>query len=88
MADLKKQVEGLTDPVKTFSEYNPLETTRSELEGALADKPAAAAPAAETSVSADAPPAAPAEAALPAAEPAAAQQAAPAVASEPGGRAA
>ncbi|MCC7348302.1 MAG: twin-arginine translocase subunit TatB, partial [Variibacter sp.] len=32
MADLKKQVEGLTDPVKTFSEYNPLETTRSELE--------------------------------------------------------
>src|SRR4051812_50215161 len=43
MADLKKQVEGLADPVKSFTDFNPLETTRKELETALdgkADTPA------------------------------------------------
>jgi sec-independent protein translocase protein TatB len=38
MADLKKQVEGLADPVKSFTDFNPLETTRKELETAFDDK--------------------------------------------------
>jgi sec-independent protein translocase protein TatB len=98
MADLKKQVEGLADPVKTFSEYNPLETTRKEMETAFAapaaTPEASASPAEPAVAAADAPPAPPAEAvtAAPeptpaAAEPAAAVEPTPAP-TETGGRAA
>src|SRR5688572_24638070 len=59
-ADLKKQVDSITDPAKSFSEYNPLETARKEMESAFEDKPA---PNPDPALSAaDAPPAPPAEA--------------------------
>jgi sec-independent protein translocase protein TatB len=66
-ADLKKQVDSISDPIKGFSEYNPLETARKEMETAFEDKPAA--PAADSvPAAADAPPAPPAEAISPAAD--------------------
>lgn len=70
MADLKKQVDGLTDPLKNFSDFNPVETARKEMESAFESKPATpAAPADPALSAADAPPAPPAEAATPATPP-------------------
>jgi sec-independent protein translocase protein TatB len=63
MADLKKQVDGLTDPLKNFSDFNPVETARKEMESAFENKPATTSDPALSA--ADAPPAPPAEAATP-----------------------
>jgi sec-independent protein translocase protein TatB len=43
MADLKKQVDQITESAREFSHYDPLETARKEIEAAAADKPAAEA---------------------------------------------
>lgn len=39
-ADLKKQVDEITDPVRGLTDYDPLESTRNEIESAFDDKPA------------------------------------------------
>lgn len=71
--ELKKQVETIQDPTKSFTNFNPLETARQEMEKAFEDKPAAPAavdPAPADSIPpADAPPAPPAEAAAAPVEP-------------------
>ena len=40
-ADLKKEMDGIADPARDFTAYNPLETARKEMEGAFETKPAA-----------------------------------------------
>ena len=50
LSDLKKQVDSISDPVKSFTDYNPLETAKSEFEKAFEDKPKTAA---DTSSAAD-----------------------------------
>jgi sec-independent protein translocase protein TatB len=59
MADLKKQVEEMSAAAVSKFE-DPLETARKEIEGAMDDKPAAAAPPADAgAASAPSPPPAP-----------------------------
>jgi sec-independent protein translocase protein TatB len=60
-ADLKKQVDSIADPTKSFADYNPLETARREFESALDDKPTAPVAGADPLAAADAPPAPPAD---------------------------
>jgi sec-independent protein translocase protein TatB len=62
LADLRKQVESIGDTAKITPDFNPIETARKEIEGALQDNPAAASGAAQ-------PAAEPAGAAVMAAEP-------------------
>ena len=47
-ADLKKQVDSISDPAQQFKDYNPLDTIQREIDSALEDKPAAKAEAAGT----------------------------------------
>ncbi|HEX2215866.1 MAG TPA: Sec-independent protein translocase protein TatB [Xanthobacteraceae bacterium] len=84
-AELKQQVDAISDPTKSLSEYNPLETARQEIEGAFDDKPETPPAKAEQLASADAPPAPPAEAASsePSAADAASEGASPSAPAEP-----
>lgn len=40
-ADLKKQVDSIGDPLRGVSDFDPMETTRKDIESAFDDKPAA-----------------------------------------------
>jgi sec-independent protein translocase protein TatB len=50
LADLKKQIDTLHDTTNNLTSFNPVESARKEIEGALEDKPkpADAAPASDT----------------------------------------
>jgi sec-independent protein translocase protein TatB len=68
-ADLKKQVDSISNPLDDLKDYNPLDSVQREIDSAFEDKPAAkpdgaeATPSADPALaSADAPPAPPAEA--------------------------
>jgi sec-independent protein translocase protein TatB len=45
MADLKKQVDQLTDTARDFTQFDPMETARKEIESAVEDKPKPDTPA-------------------------------------------
>jgi sec-independent protein translocase protein TatB len=45
MADLKKQVNQMTESARDFTNFDPMETARKEIESAIEDKPAAETPA-------------------------------------------
>ena len=45
MADIKKQVDQLTETARDFTQFDPMETARKEIESAIEDKPNADAPA-------------------------------------------
>jgi sec-independent protein translocase protein TatB len=45
MADLKKQVEQISDSARDLTNFDPIETARREMEGTLHDKPKTADPA-------------------------------------------
>src|SRR5437870_2722537 len=66
MADLKKQVDEMTDTAKSYTNFDPIGTVRNEIEDAMTEKPAASTEAAPTvpdapePASPQAPPAAPA----------------------------
>jgi sec-independent protein translocase protein TatB len=45
MADIKKQVDQLADSARDFTQFDPMETARKEIESAVEDKPKPDAPA-------------------------------------------
>jgi sec-independent protein translocase protein TatB len=45
MADLKKQVDQITDTARDFTHFDPMETARKEIESAVEDKPKPDSPA-------------------------------------------
>jgi sec-independent protein translocase protein TatB len=45
MADIKKQVDQLADSARDFTQFDPMETARKEIESAVEDKPQPDAPA-------------------------------------------
>jgi sec-independent protein translocase protein TatB len=45
MADLKKQVDQITETARDFTQFDPMETARKEIESAIEDKPQADTPA-------------------------------------------
>ena len=48
MAELKKQVDQIADTTKDFTNYDPFETGRKEMEGAAEDKPKTESPSSVT----------------------------------------
>src|SRR5436309_7523857 len=55
MADLKKQVDEMTDTAKSYTNFDPIGSVRNEIENVMADKPAASTEPAAPTVP-DAPP--------------------------------
>ena len=48
VADLKKQVDEMTDTASSYTNFDPMENVRKDMESAMGDKPADTPPPAET----------------------------------------